>query len=96
MVRFLVMQHLEGETLGARLARGKGPLPLDQVLKIAVEIADALDKAHRQGVTHRDLKPSNIMLTKTGAKLLDFGLAKLKQAPEPASPFSVMPTAAIE
>jgi serine/threonine protein kinase len=74
---YLVMQHLEGETLAARLARANGPLPLDQALKIAIEIADALDKAHRAGMTHRDLKPANIMLTKAGAKLLDFGLAKL-------------------
>ena len=73
---FLVMEYLEGETLADRL--GKGALPLDQALKYAIEIADALDKAHRQGVTHRDLKPANIMLTKAGAKLLDFGLAKLK------------------
>ena len=73
---FLVMEYLEGETLADRLK--KGALPLDQALKYAIEIADALDKAHRQGVTHRDLKPANIMLTKAGAKLLDFGLAKLK------------------
>ena len=73
---FLVMEYLEGETLADRLT--KGALPLDQALKYAIEIADALDKAHRQGVTHRDLKPANIMLTKAGAKLLDFGLAKLK------------------
>ena len=75
---FLVMEYLEGETLAARLT--KGPLPTAQVLTIAVEIADALDKAHRQGITHRDLKPGNIMLTKAGAKLLDFGLAKLRPA----------------
>ena len=73
---FLVMEYLEGETLADRLQ--KGALPLDQALRYAIEIADALDKAHRQGVTHRDLKPANIMLTKAGAKLLDFGLAKLK------------------
>ena len=72
---FLVMEYLEGETLADRLQ--KGALPLDQALRYAIEIADALDKAHRQGVTHRDLKPANIMLTKAGAKLLDFGLAKL-------------------
>ena len=73
-VDFLVMEYLEGETLAARL--GKGPLPLDQVLKIGIEIAEALEKAHRQGIIHRDLKPGNIMLTKSGAKLMDFGLAK--------------------
>ena len=72
------MEYLEGDTLAQRLE--KGALPLDQALKIAVEIADALDKAHRQGITHRDLKPGNIMLTKSGAKLLDFGLAKLRPA----------------
>ena len=72
---FLVMEYLEGETLAQRLT--KGALPLDQALRYAIQIADALDKAHRQGVTHRDLKPANIMLTKAGAKLLDFGLAKL-------------------
>jgi serine/threonine protein kinase len=72
---FLVMEYLEGETLATRLV--KGPLPLEQVLRYAIEISDALDKAHRKGVTHRDLKPGNIMLTKNGTKLLDFGLAKL-------------------
>jgi Tol biopolymer transport system component len=73
---FLVMPCLEGQTLAARLE--KGALPLDQALTIAIQIAGALDKAHRQGIVHRDLKPANLMLTKTGAKLLDFGLAKLK------------------
>src|SRR5437667_1542515 len=68
------MEYLEGETLSARLE--KGPLPLDVVLRYSVEIADALDKAHREGIIHRDLKPGNIMLTKSGAKLLDFGLAR--------------------
>jgi serine/threonine protein kinase/Tol biopolymer transport system component len=71
---YLVMEYLQGETLGDRLR--KGPLPLEQVLKIGVEICEGLEKAHRGGVVHRDLKPSNIMLTKSGAKLMDFGLAK--------------------
>jgi eukaryotic-like serine/threonine-protein kinase len=71
---FLVMEHLEGETLAQRLT--KGALPCDQVLKLSSEIAAALDKAHRSGIVHRDLKPANIMLTKSGAKLMDFGLAK--------------------
>src|SRR6185295_5740624 len=78
-IDYLVMEYLEGETIAEKLARG--PMPLDQVLKYAVQIADALDKAHRQGITHRDLKPSNIMLTRSGAKLLDFGLAK----PQPSA-----------
>ncbi len=64
-VDFLVMEYLEGETLAERLT--KGALPLDQALKYAIEIADALDKAHRQGVTHRELKPANIMLSNGGA-----------------------------
>ena len=73
-VDFLVMEHLEGETLADRLQRG--PLPFDEALKIAIPIADALDKAHGRGIVHRDLKPANIMLTKHGVKLMDFGLAK--------------------
>jgi Tol biopolymer transport system component len=73
-IDYLVMECLEGETLAKRLE--KGPLPVDQVLKFGAQIADALDKAHRAGIVHRDLKPGNIMLTSTGAKLLDFGLAK--------------------
>ena len=73
-IDYLVMECIEGETLGNRLE--KGPLPLDQVVKIGAEVADALDRAHRSGIVHRDLKPGNIMLTATGAKLLDFGLAK--------------------
>src|SRR5271169_4895004 len=91
-IEFLVMEYLEGETLAQRLA--KGPLPLEQVLQYAIEISDALDKAHRKGVTHRDLKPGNIMLTKSGSKLLDFGLAKLKQEASPANvSLSDLPTA---
>jgi serine/threonine protein kinase len=73
-VEFLVMEYLEGETLSERLL--KGPLPFDHVLRYGLEIADALDKAHRQGIVHRDLKPGNVMITKSGVKLLDFGLAK--------------------
>ena len=73
-ISYLVMEYLEGETLADRLR--KGPLPLDQLLKCGVEICDGLEKAHRSGVVHRDLKPGNIMLTKSGAKLMDFGLAK--------------------
>ena len=71
---YLVMELLEGETVAHRLARG--PLPADQILRHAVDIAEALDHAHRHGIVHRDLKPANVMLTKGGAKLLDFGLAK--------------------
>lgn len=73
-VDFIVMEYLEGETLEARLE--KGPMPLPQVYQYGIQIAGALDKAHRNGVTHRDIKPGNIILTKSGAKLLDFGLAK--------------------
>jgi len=76
---YLVMEYLEGETLSDRLA--KGTLPLEQALRYGVEIADALDKAHRQGIVHRDLKPGNVMLTKSGVKLLDFGLAKAFERP---------------
>jgi len=75
---YLVMEYLEGETLADRLR--KGPLPLEQVFKVGAEICDGLEKAHRSGVVHRDLKPSNIMLTKSGAKLMDFGLAKVPVA----------------
>ncbi|MGA2346864.1 MAG: serine/threonine-protein kinase, partial [Candidatus Sulfotelmatobacter sp.] len=67
---YLVMEYIEGVPL-------RGPLPLAQALKYAVQICDALDAAHRKGITHRDLKPSNILVTKTGIKLLDFGLAKI-------------------
>ncbi len=76
-VDFLVMEHLEGESLADRLERGA--LPLEQVLRYGAETAEALDKAHRSGIVHRDLKPGNMMLTKSGVKLLDFGLARLRQ-----------------
>ena len=91
-IDFLVMEHIEGDTLAARLK--KGALPLDQALQYAVEIADALDKAHRQGVVHRDLKPGNIMLAKSGAKLLDFGLAKMTAEQTNAAGLSALPTEA--
>src|SRR6187431_1648116 len=71
---YLVMEYLDGETLAARLTRGK--LPVDQALQYGIQIADALAAAHKAGIVHRDLKPGNVMLTKSGAKLLDFGLAK--------------------
>jgi Tol biopolymer transport system component len=74
-VEFLVMEYLEGESLEARLR--KGPIPIEEALQIAIQIASALDAAHRRGMVHRDLKPGNVMLTKGGAKLLDFGLAKM-------------------
>ena len=73
-IHYLVMEHLEGETLATRLE--KGALSLEQTLQYAIQISDTLDKAYRQGVVYRDLKPGNIMLTKSGAKLLDFGLAR--------------------
>src|SRR6266498_2430151 len=91
-VEYLVMEYLEGETLADRL--GRGPLPTEQVLRYGIEIADALDKAHRQGIVHRDLKPGNVMITKSGVKLLDFGLAKLRAVGpgEAFSAASVLPT----
>jgi Tol biopolymer transport system component len=73
-VEYLVMELLEGETLAARLSRGA--VPLAQTLRYGIEIADALQAAHRSGIVHRDLKPANVMITKSGVKLLDFGLAK--------------------
>ena len=82
-IDFLVMEFLDGETLSERLKRG--PLPLDESLDIAIAVSDALDKAHRQNVVHRDLKPSNVMLTESGPKLLDFGLAKTGAVAAPAS-----------
>jgi serine/threonine-protein kinase len=87
---FLVMQYLEGETLEQRLK--KGAPPLEQSLLWMIQVADALDKAHRAGIVHRDLKPGNIMLTKTGAKLLDFGLAKASQPAVAGAALSMLPT----
>src|ERR1700740_1906702 len=75
-VDYLVLEYLEGETLEKKLE--KGSLPTQEALRYAIELADALDKAHRQGIIHRDLKPGNIMITKSGVKLMDFGLAKLQ------------------
>ena len=94
---YLVLEYLEGETLEARLRRG--PLPTDQVLKYGAQIADALDKSHHMSITHRDLKPGNVMLTKSGAKVLDFGLAKPVKMPVTSAALSAMthtPTASLE
>ncbi len=92
-IDYLVMEYLDGETLADRLTHAKGPLPLEQVFKIGIDIADALDKAHRAGIAHRDVKPANIFLVRRGgasappeAKLLDFGLAKLRG---PAAPITM-------
>jgi serine/threonine protein kinase len=78
---FLILEYLEGETLSARLKKGR--LPTDTALRYAIEIASALDAAHRRGVVHRDLKPGNIMLTRSGSKLLDFGLARIRDVKKP-------------
>jgi Tol biopolymer transport system component len=89
---FLVMEYLEGESLEARLHNG--PLPVPDALRIAIQIAGSLDAAHRKGVIHRDLKPGNVMLTGAGAKLLDFGLAKIAEAPAPTGSNTSLPTVA--
>jgi eukaryotic-like serine/threonine-protein kinase len=91
---YLVMEYLEGETLSDRL--GRGPLPFEAVCRQGAEIADALENAHRLGIVHRDLKPANIMLTRSGVKLLDFGLARAFE-PDPSglSGMSELPTAAL-
>jgi Tol biopolymer transport system component len=93
-VDFLVLEYLEGKTLAERLADGGQRAALDpnEALKIAIEVCDALDRAHRTGIVHRDLKPANVMLTKAGAKLLDFGLAKSAAPVVAASGLSMLPT----
>ena len=87
---YLVMEHLEGQTLAERLSNG--PLPPDQLLKVSIEIAAALDAAHHAGIIHRDLKPGNVMLTKSGVKLLDFGLAKTAVSAVKSSSATSLPT----
>ncbi|HJZ77777.1 MAG TPA: protein kinase [Vicinamibacterales bacterium] len=89
-IDFIVMEYLEGDTLAQRLARG--PLPQPELLQCAIQVADALDRAHRSGILHRDLKPGNIMLTRTGAKLLDFGLAKSVGSSSVPSSLTASPT----
>jgi Tol biopolymer transport system component/predicted Ser/Thr protein kinase len=89
-VDYLVMEYLEGQTLAEQLE--KGTLPFDQAMRLAIEIASALDTAHRAGITHRDLKPGNIMITKSGAKLLDFGLAKTGAPAVTGAGLSMLPT----
>jgi serine/threonine protein kinase/Tol biopolymer transport system component len=90
---YLVMEYIEGETLAQRLKRG--PIKIAEALNIAIEIADALEKAHRAGIVHRDLKPANVMLTRNGVKLLDFGLATLRAQAEPIAGLSIAATASV-
>jgi serine/threonine protein kinase len=82
-IHYVVLEYLEGRTLADRLA--KGPLPVSEVLKVGADIASALESAHRHGIVHRDLKPANVMLTRSGTKLLDFGLAKPSAALAPTA-----------
>ncbi len=91
-VEYLVMEYLEGESLAQRLTRGA--LPVEQTMRYGMEIADALDRAHRQGIVHRDLKPGNVMLTGSGVKLLDFGLAKALNPEGPVDSLTTAPTEA--
>ena len=96
---FLVMEYLEGDTLSDRLR--KGPMPWEQVLRVGAKICEGLEKAYRNGIVHRDLKPSNVMLTKSGAKLMDFGLAKPNDSssgsePDPISAVQPMTPLALE
>jgi Tol biopolymer transport system component len=91
---YLVLEYLEGDTLAARLE--KGPLPVAQAIRVGIQIADALAKAHAVGVVHRDLKPANIILTKSGAKLLDFGLAKVRPASAQAAGLTALATTPAE
>ena len=90
-VDYMVLEYLEGETLAQRLTRG--PLKHEEALRVAIDVAEALDEAHRAGIVHRDLKPGNIMLTRSGVKLLDFGLAKLRPAAPAVSGLSLAATA---
>ena len=90
-VDYMVLEYLEGETLAQRLMRG--PLKHEEALRVAIDVAEALDEAHRAGIVHRDLKPGNIMLTRSGVKLLDFGLAKLRPAAPAVSGLSLAATA---
>src|SRR5262249_46742942 len=87
---YLVLEYLQGQTLAEEIA--KGPLPIQKALTIALEIGDALDRAHRAGIVHRDLKPGNVVLTRTGAKLLDFGLAKSSAKVLPTTSTATMST----
>ena len=91
-MHFLVMELIVGESLADRLL--KGALPAEQVVRLGAEIAEALDRAHRQGVIHRDVKPGNVMLTKSGTKLLDFGLARAGVEASPIQGLTEMPTQA--
>ena len=89
-VDFLVMEFIEGETLADRIARG--PLPVEEMLRFGIQIADALEKAHKKGIIHRDLKPGNVMLTGDGTKLLDFGLARADAGGDDDGSLTVSPT----